>query len=136
MEGIRRERNRGFVQEPWNGTERQVGQSEIGHVVTDSGEMFSDGVEQQIAAHCGCIRPPRGFCSKCHEPICEACFGRCRVCNAPLGPCCSEDVDEPDGKKIRYCKSCYDATMRKRRVRRIVQFLLSPFVDFDSNEQG
>jgi len=85
--------------------------------------------------HCGCSRATQvlgGQCGDhgCNRLSCVNCFGHCADCSKPL--CLEHSLYSFDdqGKRVRFCKSCHDAVLRKRTLAKIGRTLLSPFVDF------
>lgn len=87
------------------------------------GHPASDGIGG------GCCEPG------CLNTSCKACFAgaRCHVCFKGL---CLEHKNEIelDGVMRVVCGRCQDEIQRQRRNRAIIQFLLSPFINFKDHK--
>lgn len=114
-----------------------------GEAVTLSPEGSIDRVKVSADRHyhCGCNaeQPMGGQCAEpgCRRISCVDCFHRAR-CQACLKPCCLEHgrfMHSQEGRPVRLCFACYDALIRKRRLRAIVKGVLRPFVVFDERRE-
>lgn len=129
MKPIRDDRRRTVAHNPWDSSEHAIDHIEISHALTDQGSTKSSTTERRIACGCGCLRPTAGFCFICSTTACEACFGFCERCRAPLCPRHSVfRKGTKEGDTRRYCGSCADSVARAERVKGLARLVLSPFV--------
>lgn len=131
MKPIRFETQQDTVQDPWNGLCRPAGGSATFHVLSASGGLESQTERRVVAADCGCLKPPAGFCAVCGDgsTACVDCFGFCHQCRKPICP--RHSVFGPSSvPNLRLCHDCHGTRRRSNIVRGIVRFLLAPFVSF------
>ena len=136
MKPIRTERTEHVDRGPWSGNEHTAQQRDTAHALDAHGAIDSHTVERRIAASCGCLAPPVGFCGECERTVCASCYGRCQSCGKPLCPRHSQFVPNTLGAPLRLCPSCGDAARRKTALRRVGRTLLSFFVDFPGDESS
>ncbi len=133
MKPIRTERTERVDRGPWSGNEHTAQQQDTAHRLDADGAIDSHTVERRIAASCGCLAPPVGFCGECERTVCANCYARC-LCGKPLCPRHTQVVSNADGAALRLCPACGDAYRRASATRRVVRSLLSFFVDFDGGD--
>ena len=75
-----------------------------------------------------------GTSSVCHGPTCADCYGHCAGadCSRPIGPCCDIWAEDPEGRKVRFCRDCYERAVRKRCAWLVTTTILSPFIRFET----
>ncbi len=125
---IRSDKKYRVVHNPWDKTERDVEAEEISHSLADTGGIESQSVIRQVACHCGCIKPPGGFCSSCQGIICVDCFARCDGCSRPVGPCCDNLIQDENLRTIRLCKECSNTLKRRNASKSFLRLISHPFV--------
>lgn len=133
MDPIRREQRAKTVRAPWSSREQPLVHEDTAHVVSDAGGLESASVERHTALGCGCLgKPPAGFCGLCEQPVCGDCFCHCQRhgCGRPLCRRHAMQLAGPDGSVLNVCTFCHEESTRERFVRRVGQFLLSPFFKF------
>lgn len=134
MKPIRGERHREMACDAWHATDRQIGESDVAHYLSDDGAIESFRTGRRFACSCGCLRPAGGFCAECGPdagPVCDVHLLHCHRCSKPLCLGHSSEADLPDGQRVRLCRACFEAGGRRRVARTIVRTLLSPFVRFE-----
>jgi len=137
MRRVRTEKHHQVAHDPWTGSSRPLGHDDTVHVVSRSGGLESYTVQRHFACGCGCLKPVGGFCAACpqgqNQTACVSCFGFCARCHKPL--CTRHSVfmetDEKVGHRDRFCLLCSESLRRMAVLRRVVRFLLAPFVAFD-----
>ncbi len=134
MEEIRSEQSHHVVHNPWDRREGDISAEEVRHFLADSGGIESHRTIRHAACHCGCIKPPGGFCSACQEMICVDCFSRCEACGKPVGPWCSGLIQNTTGQILYLCREC-SSSVKRRKIFRAISFpfrmFLSLFVEFE-----
>lgn len=133
---IRSEFKRIIATTPWENLPRDLGGSEVRHVLSDTGAIESFILQELRPLHCGCIAEPGGCCSGtgCSQIVCLQCLKRCVCCGAALGPCCSNVTEDSDGLKIVLCDECHGNTKRKQIGKKILRTLLCPFFRFHDEQ--
>lgn len=136
MKPIRSEHQQEIVQDPWNGICRPAGSHATFHTLSSTGCIESQSERRLVAADCGCLKEPAGFCAVCADgkTACVDCFGFCHKCRKPLCPRHSVfAADSEAGQQLRWCEDCYGANRRSTAVRRVFRLLLSPFFSFEKS---
>lgn len=141
MRPIRGHRSRGVVHDPWGGNERQIEQTDVAHILSDTGAIESHQTERRTACGCGCLNAPGGFCTDCKAEqkdatVCVSCFGHCEQggCGKPTCRRHSAYAVLPSGEHVRLCLPCHEAFKRRRLLRLTVRLLL-PFSRADREDE-
>ncbi len=131
MQPIRSERTRKVASSSWDASDHPVQQDDTDHTLSQAGAIESDRTTQQMACHCGCLRPPAGFCAECNQLICEVCYARCSGCNKPIGPCHYVKSQDRTGRVLVECRSCNGARKRKSLITGLWRGIASLVIDFE-----
>ena len=128
MKPIRREIKQFIVHDAWGVGQRISQQSDVQHFLSETGELVSHHVDQQVSFDCGCLNQnPAGHCIDCIAGgtsglTCISCFHHCRcgkpICKSHTGVIAFEGCEE-----IQLCGQCFRAEMRKIRLWKIKNFL-------------
>jgi hypothetical protein len=130
MRPIRRKEQYKVVVDPLTGQERPSEGYYENDILSDEGSVDTFGKHKDFFKDCGCLGPAGGRCHDCHALSCVSCHGRCGVCAKPICLQCSVFADVAGGGKVRLCRRCHLRIVRRERQRKVVRFLLSPFVRF------
>ena len=117
--------------DPYTGHERILRIVKEEDVLSDEGSIDSTSMQQKIFLDCGCDAEIGGRCHECGAISCRACFGHCQNCQKPLCMQHSNFLETKVHGVIRLCNKCHDVIVRKHKLKRIFQFVVSPFVEFE-----
>lgn len=132
MKPIRKIRKLNIIQNAWGFPGRVCQQEDVEHSLTESGEVISNHVEQEIALDCGCLNTaPGGICIECVAEgargiVCTACFNHCLLCRRPTCTGHSGFVHFSDGQEFRYCRQCYKTVTRQLHINKILSLFTLP----------
>ncbi len=130
---LRRKKKITVIRDPKTGEDRVVKSLEEKNVFLD-GSLDSTEVEVLVPLKCGCINKEiAGTCFQCGNVVCADHIYFCAdpCCCQPL---CSEHVyfvDSEKNGKLPMCKFHFKAHRRKTSNRKIRNFLLAPFFEFE-----
>jgi len=129
MKPYREQKNYEATYDPDTGKDRIWLHKEKQTYRSSSGSINTDGVTRIVFKDCGCDGEIGGRCYECGDVSCKECHGRCEKCKKPICLQHSKFMKTDTGEMIRLCGEHYDELSRKRNRKKILSFLLFPFVE-------
>lgn len=139
MSNIKREAKKNMAVCPWSGRQTDLGQEQTNHNLSNSGGIESATLAQQAVSSCGCILPPVAFCAECislalEGTVCEQCKGFCERCHKPICPRHSIFDHPIEHRATRLCSECHGELKRGNISKSLFRALFSPFIDFGESQ--
>ena len=99
--------------------------------LSDEDSVDTVSIHKNIFLSCGCNSRNGigGRCYDCRGISCPSCHGQCDNCKKPICLEHSVFVQEGHQDKVRFCRKCFDALSRKKKLTKAVNLLLSPFIE-------